>query len=359
VGIAKPPGKRELNQHWKRARGGLRWLYSRFLAASGCFWWAKRRLRADGAVVALTFHRVLGDPNYQQTHSQAEIIIREQTFRELVAHVAHCYEPVDLGAITPGIPSEKPKVAFTFDDGWQDNYAVAFPIAREYRIPFIVFLCSELIGKQRPFWPEKVIALLKSMYPQIADSDVGELIEKLKKCTADVRERCLAELSKESRKHGASLEASSCDGTLSWREIAEMDRAGVRFGSHTQTHQILTFVETEVARNEVLESKATLEKALGKNCGLFSYPNGTWSPETRRIVKEAGYSKAVTVDCGAWTSASDLLCIPRINVHEDTVVGPTGHFSPALFDYATFWKAWRATRANSRPEIMARARCCA
>jgi peptidoglycan/xylan/chitin deacetylase (PgdA/CDA1 family) len=344
-----------LSQYWKIARRWLRWTYSGFLAASGCLWWVKRQLRHEGAVVALTFHRVLNDWNFQQTHSQHGIIIREKTFRKLVEHVAQHYEVVDLSEITPGVRHRKPQIAFTFDDGWQDNYAEAFPIACEYKIPFIVFLCSALIDKQMPFWPEKVITFLKSLYPLVHDSNVEELIEKLKTCPPDVREECLAEIWAEASKFGASPQASEVDRTLSWKEIAEMDRAGVRFGSHTRTHEILTCVKAEVARDEVFDSKAMLEKVLGKICSVFSYPNGNWSEETKRLVKEAGYGKAVTVNCGAWTSASDPLSIPRINIHEGTVAGPTGRFSPSLFEYATFWRAWRATTVQPRGAITAEA----
>lgn len=342
----------------RTARRGLQWLWARFLAASGCLWWAKRQLRNDGAVVTLMFHRVLGEPSYRKTRSQPEIIVREQTFRDLVAHVADRCEPVDLEVTTPGMPGRKPKVAFTFDDGWEDNYGVAFPIAREYRIPFIVFVCSELVGKRTRFWPEQVIALLRAMQPLVEDAEITELIEKLKKCTPEERERRLTEISEQANKQGVSPEGSGIDGTLSWTEIAEMDRAGVRFGSHTQTHQILTTVRTETARQEVLGSKAKLERALGKRCDIFSYPNGNWSPKTRNMLAESGFKLAVTTEPGAWTAACDTLCIPRINVYEGKLVGPTGQFSPAMFEYMTFWKAWRATRAKSRLRVERNSNLC-
>lgn len=342
-----------MHKNLKNARRAARWLYAQFLAISGCLWWAKRQLRDEGAVVGLMFHRVLGEPSYQETNCQPEIIIREQTFKELVAHVARHYEAVDLAATTPGGSGSKPKVAFTFDDGWQDNYSVALSIASQYEIPYIVFVCSELVGKQMPFWPEKVVALLRAMKPRIEEAHISESIEELKKCPPEELRRKLMELFDKANKEGVSEVSSNTDATLSWSEIAEMDRRGVRFGSHTRTHQILTVVEPETARQEVLGSKASLEKALGKSCEVFSYPNGNWSPDVRRMVQEAGYRKAVATEHGAWTTTTDPLCIPRINVQESTVVGPSGRFSPAVFEFATFWKAWRATRAVSRQGVVA------
>jgi hypothetical protein len=51
----------------------------------------------------------------------------------------------------------------------------------------------------------------------------------------------------------------------------------------------------------------------------------------------------VTTEKGAWLKNTDPLCIPRVNVYEENLVGPFGHFSPAMFEYTTLWKAWRAT----------------
>jgi hypothetical protein len=35
-----------------------------------------------------------------------------------------------------------------------------------------------------------------------------------------------------------------------------------------------------------------------------------------------------------------------LNICEDNIIGPTGRFSVAMFEYSTFWKAMRATRAE-------------
>jgi peptidoglycan/xylan/chitin deacetylase (PgdA/CDA1 family) len=332
----------------RNARRILQWLWAGFLASSGCLWWAKRQLRANGAIVTLMFHRVLGDADYRRTYCLPAIIVRERAFREFLTHVVRRYEPVDLREAEPGKPGKKLCVAFTFDDGWSDNYTVAFPIARAYRIPLTVFICSRLVGRNTPFWHERIIALLRAVRPAAENGEITALIERLKQCTPETRERYQVKLSKQARKLGMSVEPSSVDGMLSWPEITEMDRAGVTFGSHTQTGQILTTVPVDTARQEVLGSKAAIESALSKRCNVFAYPNGNWSPETRRLLAEAGFELAVTTEPGAWTATCDPLAVPRCNVYEGNLVGPTGRFSPTIFEYTILWKAWCATRANSR-----------
>jgi peptidoglycan/xylan/chitin deacetylase (PgdA/CDA1 family) len=330
------------------ARPILRWLWADILATSGCLWWAKRQLRRSGAIVPLTFHRVLRDADYRRTHSLPGVALLEQTFRDLVAHVARRYEPVDLRKSKPGVLSRRIRVALTFDDGWIDTYTVAFPIACEYGIPFIVFVCPGLMDDDKPFWPEQVVALMHTVRPSARAEETEKLIESLKIVSSEHRERYLGRLRKRALTRGGSVESTNVDRTLSWAAIAEMRRRGVSIGSHTQTHQIVTEIPPDVARWEVRTSKAAIESALPVDCDTFAYPNGNWSPETRNILAEAGFKLAVTTSRGAWTTTSDYLAIPRSNICEDNVTGPSGRFSITMFEYTTIWKAWTAMKVHSR-----------
>lgn len=329
------------------ARRVVRCLWANLLAASGCLWWAKYRLRCSGAVIPLMFHRVLCDADCRRTHSLAGVVLTEHTFRELVARVAQRYEPVDLRRSEPGMRRSKLPVAFTFDDGWIDTYTAAFPIAREYRIPFLLFICPGLIDLDTPFWPERVVALMQAARPSAGMQETERLIESLKRTTPEQREQYLAKLRESARQQARPVESMSADRTLSWAAIAEMVGRGVSIGSHTLTHQIVTMIPPDVARQEVSESKAAIESALPESCDTFAYPNGNWSPETRELLAEAGYKLAVTTACGAWTTTCDRLAIPRLNICEDNVVGLTRQFSVTMFEYTTFWKAWRARKAGS------------
>jgi peptidoglycan/xylan/chitin deacetylase (PgdA/CDA1 family) len=321
----------------------LQWLCANALAASGVIWWIRRRFRRHGAVLALTFHRVLDEGSYHCTHSQPEIIVREHTFRKLLAYILRHYEPVHLTDAVPGSVGKLAKVVLTFDDGWADNYQIAFPIARETGVPVLIFITPGLLHQSQPFWPEQVIELMRALQPEVSDSEVTELIEELKKCCPQEQERRVRQLRDKASAAGLLASASHVDHTLLWQEIIEMHREGVAFGSHTQSHLILTTADQDAARREVVESKKAIESALGGTCETFSYPNGNWSSETKQILADAGYRLAVTMDKGAWIESTDPLCIPRVNVYEENLVGPLGHFSPAMFEYTTLFKAWRAT----------------
>jgi len=326
----------------------FRSLWVGLLASSGCLGWVKRKLRANGAVVALVFHRVLRDTEYLETYCQPEILVRESTFRDLVAYLARDYEASDLHEAVPGTPSKKLKVVLTFDDGWWDNYEVVLPIALAHGIPLTVFLCPQHVGKCMPFWPERVVALLRASKPNPDLLEIDAQIESLKKQAPQKREQSLARLEEELNQRGVHFKAVPVDRTLSWQEIAEMDRAGVRFGSHTHSHEILTSVPVETARQEVEGSDAAIELALGKPCTAFSYPNGNWSTTVRTVVAEAGFTLAVTAERQIWTADSDRLAIPRSNIYEDDLVGLNGRFSPAMFEYVAILKPWLRSELKSR-----------
>lgn len=303
--------------------------------------------------MALAFHRVLNQSDYVQTHSQPEILLREHTFRELAAYVARNFETLDLHDAVPGTPSKRLRMVFTFDDGWWDNYEVVLPIAWAHKIPLTIFICPQTLGRTAPFWPERVVALLRALTPNIRTSEIKREIEQLKREAPQDREQKLARLAQETTRRGVPFELASIDRTISWQEITEMDRAGVKFGSHTHSHEILTCVPADTARQEIEGSGTMIERMLGKPCTAFSYPNGSWSPEVRRAVADAGFKLAVTGDRYIWTTGSDPLTIPRSNVYEDDVVGLDGRFSSAMFEYSTIWKPWLRSKLRPRMEASA------
>lgn len=334
------------------ARFSLHVAWARLLQASGCLWWAKRQLRRSGAVVVLTFHRVLDDAEIQLTCSLPGIVVRRRTFENLAEYVAREYQAVDFAQAIE-TPSGKMRVMFTFDDGWKDNYTNALPVMRSRGIPATAFVCPGLIGRTLPFWPELIASLSGRIFPSTSGAEIESLIEILKTYSMERRQQFIARLYALHAPVDCS-DAHNDDRTASWDDIREMDAAGVRFGCHTHTHQILTTVPAQTARQEIRESKDALEAVLCRPCNLFAYPNGNSSAATRRILAEEGFVAAFTTQHGAWTANSDPMAIPRVNVCEASVVGPTGRFSPAMFRYNVFWKAWRAMKAERRVPVKPR-----
>lgn len=337
---------------------GMRRLLQRLwvgtLAASGGLWWARRELRREGAIVVLMLHRVLDETAWELTNSLRSTALREGTFRKLAEYLARRCQAVPLSEAAPGIAGAKVKIAVTFDDGWHDNYAVALPILLACGLPATVFVCPGLTGCVAPFWPERVAAALLAIRASATESETKIFIEHLKNYTPRERKQWLEDLAHTLGAEDARGEPYDGDRTMTWEEIVEMQRAGVTFGSHTHTHQVLSAVGAEVGRREVRDSQAAIERQLAERCDLFAYPNGGWSEEARRILEQQGVRLAFTTERNAWTADCDPLRIPRANICESNVTGLRGGFSPAMFEYATYWKTWRAMRAKGRPQAASR-----
>jgi glycosyltransferase involved in cell wall biosynthesis/peptidoglycan/xylan/chitin deacetylase (PgdA/CDA1 family) len=72
------------------------------------------------------------------------------------------------------------------------------------------------------------------------------------------------------------------------RQLAE----DFEIGAHTMTHPHLDRLDAVTARREIVDSKETLELILGRSLRSFCYPYGAYSEETKRLVDEAGFSRA-------------------------------------------------------------------
>lgn len=321
-------------------------LWIGLLQCTGCLRFVKWRLRAEGAGIVLMFHRVLADQAFLETHSPADIIVRQETFRDLIRYISGEYQVVPLHDAMPGKLGIGLQIVLTFDDGWSDNYRHVFPIIHERRLPITIFLCSGVMAQELPFWPERVAMMLKEVEPTLSDDAIQAEIESLKSASPAHCEEYLAHLAARAHTNTGNLH-SPVDSTLSWEQVLKMQSAGVGFGSHTHTHPILTHLSLENVRVETQASKALIEQNLSGSCDCFTYPNGNWSPQVRDVVAESGYKFAFTTEAGAWTSDVDPLAIPRLNVSEENIVGWNKHFSSAVFDYHVFWKAWRAKRRRT------------
>jgi sugar phosphate isomerase/epimerase len=92
----------------------------------------------------------------------------------------------------------------------------------------------------------------------------------------------------------------------------------VTIGAHTVTHSSLAVLSEEEQRHEIISSKLDLEKLLGREINVFSYPFGKrsdYDTTTIRICREAGFLKAATAFPGHCYPWSDPYQIPRHFIH--------------------------------------------
>jgi len=336
------------------ARRFAKRLLAHGLVRTGCWDVALRRWARRDATVVLTYHRVLEKWEPALDYSQPGMVVTVPAFeRQLAFHERH-FEIIPLGQLLDGgtvhRPARRPRCVITFDDGWRDNYDLAFPILRQRGIPATIFLTTDFIGTERVFWHTELIYLLLlgelsgffrnelalAAYPTpVRDclrrwaeptlgsraDDVDTLIETVKtRCNEDEIEDLIETLTRAARL-GRPL-FSGRRFFLDWDQVREMAANGFEIGSHGRSHRILTRVSGQEAKQELVQSKAEIERRVGREVTHFAFPNEDANADLAGWAAHAGYRTACV---GAGVAAGrGIRALRRVGMHEGVAAaGPT------------------------------------
>jgi peptidoglycan/xylan/chitin deacetylase (PgdA/CDA1 family) len=342
------------------------WVYALYMC--GALARAKSRIRSGEGALVLTLHRVLPDRERKTTLSPPGMVMSEQTLASMVRYLAAEHRVFPLDAPQKSVPTDQRiAIAITFDDGWVDNVRYAQRIFVRHAMPAAIFLCPEKMGKNLPFWPEKLVAFFRAAtrlrrekefldvirecvhLPEIkVIAQADELVEVVKQFPARRRNLLFERL--EQLGFGKNLDNSgAADSTMSWEDARRLSESGFLLGSHTLHHEILTRIPLEETCEEIIESRRRLNLEIGGRCFAFAYPNGDWSPEIRELTASAGYAMAFANKPGVWTAQTDLFTVPRIGLWEGAITNLRGHFSRPHFEYVVFWKTLRENQKASLP----------
>jgi peptidoglycan/xylan/chitin deacetylase (PgdA/CDA1 family) len=101
---------------------------------------------------------------------------------------------------------------------------------------------------------------------------------------------------------------------LSWRQVHEMRRHGVAFGSHTSEHGDLSALGRRQAMEQLRCSRDEITNRVGSPCAHFAYPFGRYSIEAVEWVRETGFLSAVTTVHRPVTATDDVFKLPRTGI---------------------------------------------
>ena len=120
------------------------------MCASGVVGRSRRAL--NGKALVLMYHRVLNDAEVPAGIDPGMYVSRS-AFERHLEYLSEHHDVIGLDELLEWMAGRrefsKPPCAITFDDGWADNYAVAFPLLRHYRLPATIFLITDRIGTAR------------------------------------------------------------------------------------------------------------------------------------------------------------------------------------------------------------------
>jgi len=200
---------------------------------------------------------------------------------------------------------KKPYAIITFDDGYLDNYDVAYPILKSFDVKAVFFVPINYISQRLvPWWDEIAWMVRNTTLTTFKVDDDKELKLAENDVIGNIKRVLLAFKEIDYRSIEASLtymrKASNCymrpddepQLFMSWEQVREMSDNGMDIGSHTFSHRILAHIGDE-QNTEILSSKAYLEDKLAKPVLAISYPvgtEGTFDDQTIRLTEQGGYA---------------------------------------------------------------------
>jgi peptidoglycan/xylan/chitin deacetylase (PgdA/CDA1 family) len=158
----------------------------------------------------------------------------------------------------------KPMIAISFDDGFRNVYECGLSILQRYAFPATVFLVTDYCGRDNS-WP--------SQPPRIMRQPL-----------------------------------------LGWREIQEMSRDGISFGSHTRTHPDLRKLSIQQAEEELVDSKKAIADVTGCSVDTLAYPYGAYDAALRNLARQH-FRLACSTRLGFVKRDSDPFALERIEMY--------------------------------------------
>ena len=172
----------------------------------------------DKGILSLMYHR-FDENKYPSTNIQMDIF-KQQI--EIITNLKYkFYDPNDLEE-NFYVPKVKKKILITIDDAFSSFYEVAWPYLKEKKIPFILFVSTEAVGK---------------------------------------------------------------NGYMTWAQIKELEKKSfVYIGHHSHSHNYLVDLKNEDFIKDINTASAIFNEHLGYNPIFFSYPFGEYSSLIKKYI---------------------------------------------------------------------------
>lgn len=220
-------------------------------------------------VPVVMYHRVINKSENEGIHGT---YIYENIFREHMKYLKDnnfsviTFEDLNNIGWRNRFDKNKKYIIITFDDGYVDNYELAFPILKEFNFKATIFLMGESTYNE---WDVK------------ADGEKSFPL-------------------------------------MSVEMIKEMQDYGIEFGAHTFNHPKLNKLSNDEIKHQIVDVKKPLEEKIGREIITFAYPYGILNDYAKKMVEEAGYTFGVATDSGSVCLSDDLYQIRRIAIFPNT-----------------------------------------
>lgn len=203
-----------------------------------------------------------------------------------------------------GWPMQKgpSRVAFTFDDGYADNYSYVLPLLKKYRVPCTIFLNSDWVGNSKRRLCDRLLRCVQ--LGTLSQQSVVDTAWRIHHLNSEEQ----IDLLEKRWKYPLHEEEQGFvheDRSLNVQQIQEMQQSGwVRFEAHGHAHLsygrlALTEIEQDLKQNIEL-----IERWTGRVPQGLAYPFGQvgdWRPELEEVLANCKLRWAMLA-LGQWNS---------------------------------------------------------
>ena len=292
-----------------------------------------------GAGVIFMLHQVRSDPAQEFEPNRILRVTPDFLDSVIESTLEAGFDVISLDDVPHRLEegSERPFAAFTLDDGYRDNREFAYPIFKRHSIPFTIFVSSDFADGNPELWWLTLEEVLRAAphitlgmngqgrhfplgTPAKKEAAYHEIYWWLRSVPEDLARAVVAELAAAQNHNPKSAHAGMF---MTWGELRSLAQDPlVTIGAHTTTHRALAKLPDAVARVEMADSVARIERELGRPCRHFSYPYGcanSAGPREFRIAEELGLATAVTTQKGLLHAehVHALTGLPRLSLHGD------------------------------------------
>lgn len=268
-------------------------------------------VRNKSILLVLNYHNFSKYNNYKGKRGNLLETGYAENFEKQIQFLKRHFSFVTPNDFYRGNAKKGINIFITFDDGYKDNFDIAYPVLHRNNAKAVFFIVTSIIGTNEWLLHDKIRYLVLK----------GEI-------EANYAEKCLREMNS-----GQPLPKSLLDLVtnykfptnkrlmINWDELLKMQSTGFTIQPHTHNHSILSFLGTDEQKREIETSIDSIRAKLGVSTTSFAYPNGLYNDSTISLMKSFKIDYAYTTIPGVNNEQTDPLQLKRIGINASDSIG--------------------------------------
>ena len=221
------------------------------------------------------------------------------------------------------------KIILTLDDGYKDNYEIAYPIFKKHNVPFTIYLTTSFPDRNALLWwyvledliienDELVVEDMRYICKNYEDKNRVFLVIRDKILKLD-QKNLLNELNNLFKSYKIDWFSKNEELCMSWEDVLNLSKDSLcTIGGHTKNHYAFNKLSEDEIIDEVEGANKKIEEKIGKDIEHFAYPFGSINEVESRefeIMKRFHFKTVTTTRKGnIYLEHKKFIdcCLPRI-----------------------------------------------